>query len=203
MLHALGAQHGDSDAAFTRKSYIDGMSYLLKALPDDLDEHEAATIMQCLPAKCISMTSSPTGGLVSIHQKQQQDGPHPSQRPRYSQGEALVRRAIRRAALQFVLLAYLFVKLITVLVRIGAEYERRYNISHHIISQGLGVAGALGRCGVSVGSSVAQMGDGRLAQVLTKAGTWTTDLVAAAVKEGLRDGFEIISSQPQPSQKAS
>ncbi|KAJ1333677.1 naked cuticle [Microdochium nivale] len=202
MIHALGAQQGGSDAAFTRKSYIDGMSYLLKALPEDLDEHEASIIEQSLPAKCLGPMGGQVEGQTGAHHHYHHHH-HPQQsRHNIQGGEALVRRAIRKAALQLVLLAYLFAKLITVLVRVGAQCEKRYNISHHIISQGVSAASVLGRYGVSVSSSVAQVGEGRLGQTLTRLGSWTANVVADAVREGFREGLEIISSQPEPSQKS-
>ncbi|KAH7030867.1 uncharacterized protein B0I36DRAFT_362673 [Microdochium trichocladiopsis] len=197
MLHALGAQQGGNDSAFIRKSYIDGVSYLLKALPNNLDEHELATIEQSLPTQCLSRGNNAVpDSSVQLYQQQRQQY---QQQTEQSQLEVLFRRAIRKAALQFVLLVYLLAKLTTVLVRLAAHYEAKYNISHQVLTHGVAVANAVGHCGMALADKVAPAGDGRLGQALAKAGGWALDIVSGAIQEGLSEGIEVISRRPQPS----
>lgn len=195
MLHTLGSQQGCDDGAFIRKSFIDGVSYLLRALPDNLDKHELATIEQSLPTQCLLVRSVDQQTDSSL-QMYQQDQPPQQQQQQREEGplEALLRHAVRKAALQFVLVVYLFARLVTVLIRMAAHYEAKYNISSQVFERSVVVANGAVQCGVMFAAKIGNTGDGgRLGQALARAGLWTLDLMTGAIQEGLSEGIQAIN----------
>jgi len=203
MLHTLGSEQG-CDGAFIRKSFIDGVSYLLRALPDNLDKHELATIEQSLPTQCLarSVDQETDNGLQMYQQDQplQQRQRDHGQREE-GQLEALLRHVVRKAALQFVLLVYLFARLVTVLIRMAAHYETKYSVSSQLFERSMVVANGAIQCSVMFAEKIGNTGDGRLGQALARAGLWTLDLMTGAIQEGLSEGIQAINHQPQPSSR--
>lgn len=188
-MHTAGTQNS-RDIAFTRKSYIDGVAYLLKALPDDLDDHEASVIQRAIPQPCIPSVSGDLNGQHDGGVSYQTRGWRPSDR-----GRTFLRRAVQTIVARFVWFMYLFIRFIMLLITAGAYYERRYNISQHLVARGFVVANAMGRQSVILSGRVAQMGDGRVGQTVTGLAAWTVESLTGGIQDGVGEGLHMISVQ--------
>ncbi|KAI0594957.1 hypothetical protein F4775DRAFT_571426 [Biscogniauxia sp. FL1348] len=197
-LHHSAAREKD-DPGFARRSYIDGVAYMLKSLPDDLDDHETRVIRQALPSSC----AAPAAGSALDGNGNGNDavfmGPGGQQRTNSGrpsdQGKTLLHRGVAALVSCMVVFLHLLMSCAVLLICAGAQYERQYSISQHIVSWGLVFATAVGRYSVVLGGKICAMGDGRVGRAMTELAAWTAENVTGGIQDGIGQGLSAIEQK--------
>ncbi|KAI0152362.1 hypothetical protein F4776DRAFT_601284 [Hypoxylon sp. NC0597] len=176
------ASQETADLAFARKSYIDGVAYMLKALPDDMDEYETNVIRRALPKSCVQFDAS-----RQIEAGSDRPGWLPSDR-----AKTFLHSTVQGFVTGLVLFAYLFLSFLSVVIRTGAHYERQYNISQHIVSSGFSFATAIGKQSGALSEKISAMSEGKLGKIMSDVAAWTVESVAGGVQDGIGQGLHLI-----------
>ncbi|KAI1461383.1 hypothetical protein F4805DRAFT_413914 [Annulohypoxylon moriforme] len=176
------AAHETIDLAFARKSYIDGVAYMLKALPDDMDDYEASVIRRALPT---SFQQVETDRRIEA-------GPKwlPSDR-----AKTFLHSTVQGFVSSLVLFAYLLLSFLSAVIRTGAHYERQYNISQHIVSSSFVFATAVRKQSGALSEKIGAISDGRLGKLLSDLIAWTIESVAGGVQDGIGQGLLLIEQR--------
>ncbi|KAI3331526.1 hypothetical protein HD806DRAFT_162473 [Xylariaceae sp. AK1471] len=174
------------DPAFTRKSYIDGVAYMLMALPDNLNDQEVAVIREALPPSIAdaSLVDGRNGRTI---------GWKPS-----PEGRTVLQRCVANLVALLVVLMHLVLSCATVVVRVGAQYERKHNISQQMVSRGFVIATAVGRHSVVLSAKIYAMSDGRVGKAVSNIATWTAESVSCGIQDGIRQGLMMTDMRLRP-----
>lgn len=108
---------------------------MLKGLPDDMDNYETSVIRRALPRSCAQVDAN-----GQIEAATGRPGWLPSDR-----AKTFLRSAVQGSVAIAVLLLYFLLSFLAVIIRAGADFERQYNVSQHIVSSGLMFATAVGK----------------------------------------------------------
>ncbi|TGJ82989.1 hypothetical protein E0Z10_g5771 [Xylaria hypoxylon] len=178
------ACYDKEDPGFSRKSYIDGVAYMLMALPDDLSDKETATIREALPS-CVADAK-----LVNGRNGRAIGWKYPPE------NQTFLQRCVANVVAIFVVLIHVALSYATVVVRVGAYYERKYNVSQQIVSRGFVIATTVGRHGVVLSSKICAMRNGRFGKVMSKIASWTIESITCGIQEGIGQGLMMIDTGP-------
>lgn len=170
-------------ADFERKAFLDGVEYILKALPSDLNEHELHRLRTSTPSNFIP-PPTPGGRAYS-----------PSRGA--NQGRSILHRGVQIAVVNIFLLIHLALPYIILLLRMAARTEREYRISENLVGAGMGLANAIGSKGMRITGALCNVGDGRLGQALTEAIAWTVEGLTGGLSDGVGEGLSIVSPKRQ------
>ncbi|KAI0014352.1 hypothetical protein F4779DRAFT_7131 [Xylariaceae sp. FL0662B] len=181
MYHAASQERHDGE--FARKAYIDGVAYLLRALPDDLDDHETGIIRRALPG-------ADAGGTDPARL-----GWSPSPSSSTGSGKTLLRRVVQAATTCLIICAHLFLSVLVFLVRAGAHYEREYNVVQVLVARGLVFASAVGRYSVVLSAKVCAMSDGRVGRAVSDLTACAVENVTRGIQDGIGNGLVIIEQK--------
>ncbi|RKU46804.1 hypothetical protein DL546_007257 [Coniochaeta pulveracea] len=174
------------DAAFERNAYLDGLSYLLRGLPKDLDPKEVATLRKALPE---SVAKSPSAGRSSAFRPRSFDGPSDDGQPTLLQ--QMLRLVVARAIVWFCIIW----PYVLLLLRMGAHYERKYKVSEQLLGGGIVLLNAIGERSSAVSRVIGSMGDGAVGRIVTDAFAWTVQGVATGVSEGVEEGLSLTGEK--------
>ncbi|KAI0457632.1 hypothetical protein F5B21DRAFT_512623 [Xylaria acuta] len=187
----LNMQHAayleKEDPTFSRKSYIDGLAYILMALPDNLSNQETATIREALPPSIADTNLADGRNNGAMGWK-----PPPESR-------TVLQRCVAHMVTIFVVLVHLALSYATIVVRVGAYYERKHNISQHIASRGFVIATAVGRHSVVLSAKICAMKDGRVGKAVSSLANWTVESVTYGIQEGIGQGLIMVDTKSKPS----
>lgn len=164
--------------SFERKAYIDGVSYLLKALPQDLDESELAVIRRSLP-KPIDEANG---------QARLANGP---------ENPNLLHRSIQRVVVKIFILLHLVMPYIIFFFQQAAQLERKYKVSKQVVGQAMDLANAFGRGSVTLSGAIYNMGDGKVGHALAGACSWALEGVAGGLSDGVGEGIAAVNAKRQ------
>ncbi|GKT85413.1 hypothetical protein Ct61P_03263 [Colletotrichum tofieldiae] len=159
---------------FERKAFLDGVEYILKALPSDLNEHELHRLRTSTPSNFI---------------------PRPPRRPGVLAVAGREPRAT--AVVNIFVLIHLALPYIILLLRLAARTEREYRISENLVGAGMGLANAIGSKGMRITGALCNVGDGRIGQALTEAIAWTVEGLTGGLSDGVGEGLSIVAPKRQ------
>ncbi|RYP41763.1 hypothetical protein DL767_000779 [Monosporascus sp. MG133] len=177
MLHDASSRYR-ADAVFARKSYIDGVVYMLKALPEDMDEIERAAVRRAAADSC--------GERESGEREGEGEG----------KDRAFLHRWVQSLVALVVLLAHALFRLFREGVRLGARYEREHHVSQALVELGLVAAGAVGRCGAVLGAAANAAGDSPVGRAVVALAAWALENVVAGIQDGLGEGMQTVNRRP-------
>ncbi|KAK1988515.1 hypothetical protein LZ30DRAFT_698703 [Colletotrichum cereale] len=168
---------------FERKAFLDGVEYILKALPSDLNEHELHRLRTSTPSNFIPPT--PTGSRAYS----------PSRGA--SNGRSILHRGVQTAVVNIFLIIHLALPYLILLLRLAARTEREYRISENLVGAGMGLANAIGSKGMRITGALCNVGDGRLGQALTEAIAWTVEGFTGGLSDGVGEGLSLVAPKRQ------
>ena len=196
----LLAQNGaDGSATLTRQLYMHGLTYLLRALPNDLTPEERMSLQAAIPTHLLEPPASPPSDtLVRL-----------SQSPGVARRETLQDTSLlHRLTAMVVFQAFVFLQFLLPYVKllIGHAYrfEREHKITHRIVNTGLITVDEIGRRGLKLSHTVCQMGDGKVGQAINDLTFWWIRGLTGGIQEGISDGvvmFEYGSPAKQQVEK--
>ncbi|KAI1769518.1 hypothetical protein GGR53DRAFT_3099 [Hypoxylon sp. FL1150] len=179
------ASRETEDLVFARKSYIDSVAYMLKGLPDDMDNYETSVIRRALPKSC-----APVGRNGQIEAAPGRPGWVPSDR-----AKTFLRSTVQGSVAVIVLLLYFLLSLLAAIVRAGADFERQYNVSQHIVSSGLMFATAVGKRSGALGERIGALSDGKFGKAVSDLALWTLEGITGGVHDGIGQGLLMIEQR--------
>ncbi|EED22262.1 hypothetical protein TSTA_095080 [Talaromyces stipitatus ATCC 10500] len=172
------AQQPNSDARLVRSLFIDGVGYLLEALPSDLTDDEARSIRDRLPdplrAQVEKIPASPS-----------QNNPVP---PSY------LHRVIATLIVYGFIFAQLILPYVKVLLNSIYTYERKYRVTERILAAALESADGVGKGAGNIGSMLMTLSEGRLFTGLCTLTAWTIESVAGGVYDGVNEGLVVLGA---------
>ncbi|KAF6820141.1 hypothetical protein CPLU01_00198 [Colletotrichum plurivorum] len=169
---------------FERKAFLDGVEYILKALPNNLNEHELHRLRESTPVNFIP-PSSPNGRSYSPSRDSQEK-------------KSILHKSVQTAVVNIILLCHLALPYMLLLVRFAARTEREYRVSENLVGAGMGLANAIGSNGIKITGAICNVGDGRVGQVVTEAIAWTVEGFTAGLSDGVGEGLSIVGAKRQP-----
>ena len=148
------------DISFERKAYIDGVTYILKGLPRDMDEHERQSLRTAAPAGLFVEVVSPEDSLFM--------GSSMLEGEYYAANDAtLTQKAVQALVVYFFMAVAIILPYLICWAKYFYKMEKKYEISKGLAKQGFMVASVVGRGGLKLGNRVVfNMGDKRAAQAL-------------------------------------
>ncbi|KAL4723147.1 hypothetical protein ACLX1H_009637 [Fusarium chlamydosporum] len=155
----------EEDVAFERKAFVDGVTYLLKALPQDLDEGELKRIQSALPSNVTQQELTLTQADIESNRA----------RTRANQSRSIIHRGVQMTVVNLIFFLSFLMPYLLLLIRYAARVERKYKISETIIGHGVDLANSIGKQSASLTEAVGQMNDGKVAQALLEVFVWTID----------------------------
>ncbi|KAI1175366.1 hypothetical protein F4777DRAFT_330971 [Nemania sp. FL0916] len=182
--HKACAEH-KRDPVFSRKSYVDGLSYSLMALPDSLSDQEIATIRDALP-----LSTADTTLLGGRH------GTAPGWSPP-RRSRTVLQRFVASCVASTVVLLRLLLACAAVAVSVGADYEREHNISQRVASWAFIVAKAVGRHSVVIGTKICAIKEGRVGKAVSSLASQAFESVACGIQEGIGQGMMMLDLEPK------
>lgn len=177
------------------------MGYLLSALPDSLTTKEVALLQEKLPeavrprsasqppAAVEEETSVTFTGLEGTHKSKSK----PQVISKYTQPErSCLHRLLASGIIQFFLLLQFLIPYIKVLLYHLYRYERSHHITERVVATTLDVADSLGKGGVSLGSAILRLNEGKVGAAVSDLAGWWVEGVAGGVYEGVGEGMMIL-----------
>lgn len=179
----MDASREDESEAFERKAYVDGVTYLLRGLPADLDDYEADLIRTALPAQLASReVLLSRSGMAT---------------PVTSTGipKSIVHRLVQILALNLFLLAHFVLPYIVAILKSAAKVERKYKISETIVGHSMNCFNAAGKHCERVAEVVLSTGDGRPEQGVGGTFSWAVEEVTRGISDGVGEGLMVMRSK--------
>lgn len=191
---AADASREDESESFERKAYVDGVTYLLRGLPADLDEYEADLIRAALPPQLASreVMVSRSGAATPLA------GP--------GFPKSLVHRLVQVTVLNLFLLAHFLLPYIITILKSAAKVERKYKISEMIVGHGMNCFNAAGKhCGrlAEVVLSTNNTGDGRPEPGVSGTFSWAVEEITRGISDGVGEGLIVTRLKDSGQRQAS
>lgn len=160
------------DYAYTRQMYIQGLSFLLRALPQDLSVEERLSIRSALPADMVE----PIQLMQDGHKLPQASS---ATRP------SILQRALASSIVQgFILLQAVVPHIVHASATIY-QYDREHHVVENIAATGLQAVNGMGRSGIVVGGKLLALSDGNIGRLVKSVGIWFIDGVAGGLNDGI------------------
>ncbi|KAH7124272.1 hypothetical protein EDB81DRAFT_912327 [Dactylonectria macrodidyma] len=173
----------EEDVTFERKAFIDGVTYLLKALPQDLDVCELRQIQSALPKDVAHLDM----GAVQPGAGSTQSA---SGRPR-----SILHRGVQMTVVNLIFVLSYLLPYLMYLLRYTARMERKYKVAETVVGHGLDFVNLIGKQSVSLTETMCQMNDGKVGQALLEAFIWTVDGLAQGISDGFGEGLSIVETR--------
>ncbi|KAL3482003.1 hypothetical protein BJX99DRAFT_112775 [Aspergillus californicus] len=168
------AQRPQCEPHLVRSLYLNAVTYLMSALPEDLTSEEAATIRSSLPETLRASQPTITGPAAAP--------------PTRSYLHLLLASSIVYFCL---ILQYLMPFIKDILFHLY-QYERSGRVTERVTTLGLYLAEKLSRGSLNFGSTVLNMYDGKPRNAVTNVASWWLEGIAGGIYEGVGEGMTIL-----------
>ncbi|KAJ4210085.1 hypothetical protein NW767_000360 [Fusarium falciforme] len=173
----------EEDVTFERKAFVDGVTYLLKALPQDLDDCELKRVQSALPQE----VNPPNLNRGQLQTSSSRAGP--------SRKRSILHRGVQMTVVNLIFFLSFLMPYLLYLIRCAARLERKYKISEVVVGHGIDFVNSIGKQSASLTETIGQMNDGKVGQALLEAFVWTVDGVTQGISDGLGEGLSIVGSR--------
>jgi hypothetical protein len=188
------AQQAHTDTRLVRSLYINGLLYLLEALPGDLSSEEVRSVQSRLPepikSALLARPATPAG--------EQEQGPADdlnAQCARLGRPDpSLLHRLLSTCIVCCFLVIQFLIPYAKTLLRNVYHYERSHRITERLVSATLDAADRLGKGGVNLGSAMSGLGKGRVGAALSGLAAWWIEGVAGGIYEGVGEGMVVLGA---------
>lgn len=160
---------------------MDGVTYLLKGLPRDLDACEMKQIQSALPPDLRS-------------QETLQDHPESDRIMSITSQRSFLHRGVQMAVVNFIFFVHLLIPYFMFLLKQVAQVERRYKVSETLVSHGKEVMNVLGKQSISLTEAISHMNDGKVGQSILDVVSWTIAGVTQGIYDGVGEGLMVVGA---------
>lgn len=171
---AYEAQQLDPDTRLVRSLFIDGVGYLLEALPADLTDEEARSLYDRLP------------GPVKPNVDNTPRSPSPGS---YTPPPSYLHRMIATAIVYGFIVAQLVLPYARMLLNTIYTYERRHRVTERAFAAALQLADGVGKGAGNIEPALTRLGDGRVLPRVYSLTAWTMESIAGGVYDGVSKGI--------------
>ncbi|KAE8148276.1 hypothetical protein BDV25DRAFT_20263 [Aspergillus avenaceus] len=170
------AQQPECDGRLVRSMFINGLEYLLDALPVNLTYEETSRIQQRLPNQIRT-----TAGIA----------------PQPLEASIPIRRShlhklLVRIIVQFFLIVHFLLPYFKIILHQLQEYERANQVTERVVSATLGLADSVGKRAVKLGSTFHTVRDGNMGIAASSFILWWFDSIVGGILEGFGEGMAIL-----------
>lgn len=174
------AQQPTSDTRLIRSLYINGLGYLLEALPSDLTSDEARSIQERLPERIKPGNTAEPGENSRLQTRQ--DPP------------SYLHRIIAAVIVYGFILLQFIVPYARALLQSAYRYERNHRIASRVLTAALETADGIGKSANDVSSTLVTLGEGRLGAAVINLVAWLIEAVAGGVYDGVGEGLVVLGA---------
>ncbi|PMD47641.1 hypothetical protein L207DRAFT_576408 [Hyaloscypha variabilis F] len=178
------------NASFARQVYLHAITYLLRALPNDMSTEEQLSIRGALPPGVVEPLRLDVNSRFNTHIISP-----PSDQP------SILHRTLASTIVQLFILFQFVLPYLKYLLSAAYQYDREHKISEKLFSQGIETVDSLGKTGINFTTAIYGMGDGKVGQMITQTAAWFLEGVTGGIHEGIGEGMVIIGAAPRRSQR--
>ena len=201
----LGQGHPGGAGRIDRKAYVQGVSWLVHGLPDDLDKHERTELIRAMPPVLLeeahrtpaahqmpappyhtstSSSFSPSSSVYGYFTGAGSGGGG-------GVGEAgwtLAQRAARSLFVQLVLVPlHMLWAYVVVLLGRAVQLEREYKVGEQVVKHSGELGYGVGRGGVRLSGVIYNHGGARVGHLVTNVVAYTADGLVKGISDGIRE----------------
>jgi hypothetical protein len=176
------AQQQNSDTRLIRSLYINGLGYLLEALPSDLTRDEVRSIQERLP-EAIKPSNATESSENRLQNKPTRQDP-----PSY------LHRIIASVIVYGFILLQFVVPYGKALLQSAYRYERNHRIAARVLTAALETADGIGKGANDVSSTLLTLSEGRLGAAVINLVAWLIEAVAGGVYDGVGEGLVVLGA---------
>ncbi|KAH8698759.1 hypothetical protein BGW36DRAFT_340013 [Talaromyces proteolyticus] len=176
------AQQPNSDTRLIRRLYINGLGYLLEALPSDLSSEEARAIQDRLP-EAIKPESDETYNRLTMQEKAARQSP-----PSY------LHRIIAALIVYGFVLIHFIIPYAKTLLQSVYRYEKNHRIATRFLTTALETADGIGKSANNASSTLITLSEGRLVAAVVNLIAWFLEAVAGGVYDGVGEGLIVLGA---------
>lgn len=174
-----------SNSDFSRQLYIDGVSYLLRGLPQNLSSEETIRLQAAMPSEMM-LPQQPVDRVIV------RDQANDNQVTQQEEDPTLLHRVVAMIVLQvFLFLSFLWPYVQTT-CRGVYQYEREHHISEKLLNQSWTTANVLSKNTMAIAKTVCSWNDGQVGIALEDMVFWWVHGVTGGLRDGVRDGMEVF-----------
>ncbi|MCJ1435349.1 hypothetical protein MMC27_004721 [Xylographa pallens] len=176
----------NGNPAFARQLYIHSLAYLLRGLPSDITEAEAASLRPGLTPLlersyigCSSESSSSRKDLAT--------------------SPSLLHRLLASSIVQLFILFSFVLPYVKHFLRSAYTYERTNHISERLFATSMDTMDRVGRQSFGLAGSVLNSGNGRIGGILAGICAWWIDGISGGIHAGVGEGMAMIGNYERAS----
>ena len=162
-----------------RQLYIHSLVYILRGLPDELNETEITCLKSAIPPSLYHSCLEQNPNDTSSHQGR-------SSKP------SLLHRLLATSIIHLFLSFTIIVPYIKLFLHSAYKYERTHHLSERLFSASLSVIDQISKKAVGVVSMFLNSGSGRIGGIITAYCAWWIESISGGINEGVGEGLVII-----------
>lgn len=167
------------NSALERKSFIEGVAYLLRGLPLSLSAYETEQIRAALYINKTSNDITPVGSCTL---------------PQVYRPRSLFRRIIQIIVTRLFVFVHFILPYFIILFHFAARLERRYKITEALLRHGVNVTNAIVKRCVYFASLVLNETNNTACQGIFGLFVWAVVEVARGITDGVIEGLTVVTS---------
>lgn len=164
----------NANSDFERKAFVDGLTYLLRALPLDLDEMERDQLRAALPVNLARGETEDSGNAT----------------PDLSR--SLLHRFVQLIVVQAILFVHLILPYAIFILRGAANVERKYKVSEAVVGHSITLANALSKRCTHLAEVALGVNNGNVVQGVSSVVAWTVEEVTRGITDGVGEGMLVM-----------
>ena len=176
----------NGDPAFARQLYIHSLAYLLRGLPSDMSEAEAASLRP-------GITPILERDHIGCSSKSSSSGNDPATSP------SLLHRLLASGIVQLFILFSFILPYVKYFLRSAYRYERANHICERVFAASMDALDRVGRQGFGLAGSILNSGDGRIGGILVGVCAWWIDGISGGIHDGVGAGMAIMGNRERAS----
>lgn len=162
-----------------RDVYVDGLTYLLRALPSDLTPNQLARINTVLPDMLRSNTNGQRNGWAASNSRRNAN---------------LLSRGITFVMVQTAIFLSLILPVLMGLLNYCLRYERQHRLVENAFQRSLQGVEALGGRGLDLKDNLLRFSEGRVGGAVFRGLTWVAEGIVQGVSEGAGKSVVVVGS---------
>ncbi|CAN8102733.1 unnamed protein product [Discula destructiva] len=186
-----GGSAGNDHYASERRAYVQGVVCLLRALPNDLDDHERTDLRRAMPPHLL-------GEMDRHHHLHHHHHHRLSGAGRRERNRGLIQRVVATLIVQLVVPMQFFWALFVFLLGHAVYLERKYKLAELFVKHSGELGYVMGKKGVKLSGVIYKHGGARVGAVVTDTVAYVADGVLKGVTDGIREACMELREDADP-----
>ncbi|EPE30937.1 hypothetical protein GLAREA_03904 [Glarea lozoyensis ATCC 20868] len=177
-------EFGNSDLA--RQLYMHALTYLLRALPSDLNEEERSSLRSSLPHRVVEPLEMNTS--THFTDRSQSNVNIPSQ-------PSFIHRTLASTIIQIFLFFQLILPYVKNFLQAAYRYDREHKVSEKVLTHSISTIDEFGKQTLAFTTAIYGIGDGKLGRIITETAVWVVEGITGGIHEGVGEGIAIVGAR--------